>query len=88
MHIGQPAPDSSFRTLIGYCMERDTLSQSTKTALVVGTLLAFINHGGDILSRHLSWHWVLPVLLTYLVPFGVAMSGVVYGKLQQHKAAP
>jgi hypothetical protein len=73
----------AFRTIVSYCLERDTLGHAVKTALIVGTLLAIINHGGDLLAGHLTWHWVVPMLLTYLVPFGVALSGVVHGKGQQ-----
>jgi len=35
----------SSRPLIAYCLERPTLLFSLKMALVVGTLLAVINHG-------------------------------------------
>jgi hypothetical protein len=68
-----------------YCTEHDTLLRSVKTALVVGTLLALINHGQDLLSEQFSLHWVIPMLLTYLVPFSVAMYSQVQGKRQRDK---
>ncbi len=67
------------------CLERSTIRQSASTALLVGTLLAFINHGGDLLSGHLSWSWIAPMLLSYVVPYCVATSGIVQGRwLAQH----
>jgi hypothetical protein len=73
------------RTIIGLCLERDTITHAVKTALVVGTILALINHGADILSGHFAWRWVAPLLITYLVPFSVTTSGVVHGKAQRRK---
>lgn len=45
---------------------------SLKVSLVVGTLLALINHGESILQMSLSRESVFKILLTYLVPYGVA----------------
>jgi hypothetical protein len=73
-------------SILGYCLERDTLTRSAKTALVVGTILALINHGQDMLSGQLSPRWVVPLLLTYLVPFSVATYGQVHGKRQRDRA--
>ena len=38
--------------LIAYCFERATLLFSIKMALIVGTLLAVINHGQAIVVGH------------------------------------
>jgi hypothetical protein len=57
--------------------------RSIKTALVVGTILAFINHWMDILSGQFSPRWIVPMLITYLVPFMVATYGQVQGKRQR-----
>jgi hypothetical protein len=62
-----------------YCIERDTLLRSIKTALVVGTILALINHWQDLFAGQFSWRWVIPMLITYLVPFSVATYGQVQG---------
>ena len=43
-----------------------------KVALVVGTLLALINHGGALLRMSLTGENVAQILLTYLVPYCVA----------------
>jgi hypothetical protein len=73
------------RTILGYCLERDTLARSAKTALVVGTILALINHGQDLLSGQLSLRWVVPLLVTYLVPFSVATYSQVQGERQRDR---
>jgi hypothetical protein len=76
------------RIFVSYCIERDTLVRSIKTALVVGTILALINHGQDMLSGEFSWRWMAPMLLTYLVPFSVATYGQVQGKRQRDRLKP
>ena len=78
-------PRVNLRTILAYCTERDTLIRSIKTALVVGTILALINHGQDLLSGHFSPQWVIPVCITYLVPFSVATYGQVQGKRQRDR---
>ena len=59
---------------------RDTLVRSVKTALVVGTVLALINHGQEVLAGAFSARWVIPMVVTYLVPFSVAPYGQVQGR--------
>ena len=71
------------RSLITYCLERDTLLFSLKMALVVGTLLAVINHGRALLTGHFTPGELFPVCLTYCVPFAVSMYSQVQGKRQR-----
>lgn len=78
-------PYTNIRIFLKYSFEGDTLSRSIKTALVVGSILGVINHGQDILSGPFSWHWVIPLLVTYLVPFSVATFGQVQGKRQRDR---
>ncbi len=73
----------SSRPLIAYCLERPTLVFSLKMALVVGTLLAVINHGQAIFTGHFTSDRLLPMLLTYCVPFAVAMYSQIQGKRQR-----
>lgn len=77
------APSRGLRGILAYCLERDTLVHSARTALLVGTILALINHGADMLSGQLSARWIVPMLITYLVPFSVATYGQVHGKRQR-----
>jgi len=75
----------NLQTILAYCTERDTLVRSIKTALVIGTILAIINHGQELLTDHFSPQWVVPMLITYLVPFIVATYGQVQGKRQRDR---
>ena len=69
--------------LVSYGLERDTLICSTKTALVVGTVLGLINHGQALLAGRFTIEHLGPLLLTYLVPFSVATYGQIQGKRQR-----
>ena len=83
----KPAPSRTRpRSLIAYSLERDTLLFSLKTALVVGTLLAVINHGQALLTGHFAPGELLPLCLTYCVPFAVAMYSQIQGKRQRDLA--
>jgi hypothetical protein len=71
------------RPFIAYCFERPTLLFSFKMALVVGTLLAVINHGQAIATGHFTFDRLLSLLLTYCVPFAVSMYSQIQGKRQR-----
>jgi hypothetical protein len=73
------------RSIIAYCLERDTLLFAMKLALVVGTILALINHGQAIISGHLNFDQLLPMLITYCVPFSVSMYSQVQGKRERDR---
>lgn len=75
----------SQRPFIAYCLERPTLLFSIKMALIVGTLLAVINHGQAIVTGHFTSDRLLPLLLTYCVPFSVAMYSQIQGKRQRDR---
>jgi len=75
----------SQRPLIAYCLERPTLLFSIKMALLVGTLLAVINHGQAIVTGHFTSDRLFPMLLTYCVPFSVAMYSQIRGKRQRDR---
>jgi hypothetical protein len=46
--------------------------RAVKVAAIVGTLLAFINHGGEILTASVDYQGLLQIALTYLVPYCVS----------------
>lgn len=83
-----PTPVKGWHSLLAYIFERDTILRSIKTALVVGSVLAIINHGQAMLSGHFAPDWVIPMLITYLVPFTVATYGQVQGKRQRDRLRP
>src|SRR5215470_19525310 len=70
---------------IAYCLERPTLLFSIRMTLVVGTLLAVINHGQAIVTGHFTSDRLLSLLLTYCVPFSVAMYSQIQGKRQRDR---
>ena len=51
---------------------RPVVLTAIKVALVVGTVLALINHGPALLALELSRQQMLQIALTYLVPYGVS----------------
>jgi hypothetical protein len=55
-----------------YVGEPSVLARGVRVALVVGTALAAINHGDEILDGSVTGREVLKILLTYCVPFCVS----------------
>jgi hypothetical protein len=53
-------------------MDSATMIRSVKVALVVGTILVAINHGGALIAGDLDLARLLRICLTYVVPFAVA----------------
>jgi len=51
---------------------QQVVSRALKVALVVGTLLALINHSEKILALSLTAPDWTKIALTYLVPYGVS----------------
>lgn len=58
--------------MTGIIKHKHVLTTALKTALVVGTLLAFINHYEEILSLTITKAQAAQILVTYFVPFSVA----------------
>ena len=57
---------------LSFALRRDVVARSTRVALLVGTILALINHGGRLLAMDLDGEAALKILLTYLVPYCVS----------------
>lgn len=72
-------------SLLAYCLEHETLRFSFKMALVIGTILAVINHGYALFTGHLTSVELWSIVLTYCVPFAVAMYSQVQGKRQRDR---
>ncbi|GAB5414205.1 MAG: nitrate/nitrite transporter NrtS [Congregibacter sp.] len=64
-------------------VSRSVVTRSLRVALIVGTLLALINHHEKILSLSLSSTDLLKIMLTYLVPYAVSTWAAV-GALQDN----
>ena len=59
-------------TWLAVALRPAILKRGIKVGLVVGTTLAFINHGDKILNLALDGESLLKIGLTYLVPFCVS----------------
>jgi hypothetical protein len=53
-------------------MRRDVVITSLRVAIIVGTILAFINCGDRIFSLTLTRKEIVKICLTYLVPYFVS----------------
>ena len=61
-----------FKIALEIWLSKQILKQSVKTALFVGALLAFINHGDLIVAGDLTQECWIKMCLTCLVPYSVA----------------
>ena len=60
------------KSFLRHCIHPDILKTSIKTGLLVGVILAFINHFEGILKLDLTATELLQIAITFLVPFSVA----------------
>jgi hypothetical protein len=51
----------------------------------VGTILALINHGQAMFTGHFNFDQLIPILITYCVPFSVSMYSQVQGKKERDR---
>jgi hypothetical protein len=63
------------RPIIKHAFERTCVLRSVKIALVVGTVLALVNHSDAILGGSIGSADAARILLTYFVPYTVATVG-------------
>jgi hypothetical protein len=70
----------------GNLVEQEFFYRSVKIAFVVGTILAFINHGELIISGALTAECWIKMGLTCLVPYSVAFWTAT--RAQMEKSAP
>ena len=59
----------SFLTI---AMERSVRKRAARIALIVGTVLALINHWDRLLNANVDGMTLLKILLTFLVPYSVS----------------
>ncbi|MFT4636653.1 MAG: hypothetical protein ACI854_001449 [Arenicella sp.] len=55
-----------------------------KVSLVVGSMLAIINHGATILSLDFTLQTVIKIFLSYVVPYCVATYSAVKAHQRRH----
>ena len=63
------------KIFLKHAMKRDCVLRSLKVAVIVGTILAIINHYDAIFYRDLTKTDIIQILITYLVPYSVATYG-------------
>ena len=68
-------PTSRARLFAKYAFDKRCVARSIKVALVVGTILALINHYESIIAGSLGLAVTLQILLTYAVPYSVSTFG-------------
>ena len=61
-----------FKIALDIWLSKKILINSDKTAIFVGTILVFINHGDLIISGVLTRECVMKMVLTCIVPYSVA----------------
>ena len=67
---------------------RDIVLRAVRVALLVGTVLALINHGDKLIYGGMQTSDYLKILLTYLVPYCVSThSSVRAARLSESKPA-
>jgi hypothetical protein len=71
---------------INIALRPDVSRTAIKISLLVGTILALINHGPEIFHFTLSKQDIFQILLTYLVPYGVSTYSSVKLILNAEKA--
>ncbi len=62
----------SRQSFLSLAFSRAVVPRAIRVSLLVGTILAVINHGDKIVALSLSSEDVVKVLLTYLVPYAVS----------------
>ena len=63
------------RIFLKYATERVCIIRSLKVALVVGTVLALINHYDQFLSGTINLRLMVQIAVTYAVPYSVSTFG-------------
>ena len=66
---------------------RNVIKRSAIIALIVGTILAFINHGDVILTASLTPVCWIKMIVTCFVPYTVSSVTAVLGALEQSRDA-
>jgi hypothetical protein len=67
-----PTTDHTLRNWLLLALSTSVRRRALLTAALIGTLLALINHGSELISGQMTRAQWLRVALTYLVPYCVA----------------
>ncbi|MBU2883934.1 nitrate/nitrite transporter NrtS [Psychrosphaera sp. B3R10] len=72
-------------SFISLALSKKVAYSALKVSILVGTLLALINHGGALLEMNMSADRIIQILLTYLVPYCVSTFSAVKAIQQYEK---
>ena len=76
---------TNLRVALPIFFSKSVASRAVKVALIVGVILAFINHGGVILSGSITSVCWIKMLLTCFVPYTVSSVTATLNIMEQHK---
>ncbi len=79
------SPDN--QRLLQFATRTDVVSRAIKIALIVGCILAAINHGDRILLQEMRYFDWIKVALTFGVPYCVSTISSVLAIRKEHKVA-
>ena len=72
MTTDSPHPESPDQGFWKIACRRLVVKRAARLALVVGTILAVINHGNRLFYSDIDAAAILSILLTYCVPYSVS----------------
>lgn len=75
---------NSSSTFMSIALSKKVMRSALKVSLIVGTLLALINHGSALFNMEISIDKFFQILLTYLVPYCVSTYSAVTAT-QEHE---
>ena len=78
---------NDFSFALSVAFSKKVAKRSAIVALVVGIILAFINHGGLILSGNLTAECWIKMIATCFVPYTVSSITAVMGALEARQAS-
>ena len=75
----------NLRVALPIFFSKSVVSRAIKVAIIVGVILAFINHGGVILSGSITSECWIKMLLTCFVPYAVSSVTATLNIMEQNK---
>lgn len=78
---------SGFQRCLQLALRRDVVLRAARVALLVGTILALINHGDRLIYGGIEATDYLKIVLTYFVPYCVSSYACVQ-TIRQHGREP
>jgi len=79
---------SDIRLAASVFFSRNVVKRSAIVAVIVGTILAFINHGDVILAGNLTKECWIKMIATCFVPYTVSSVTAVLTAFEARKSAP